>query len=70
MEARNVLSRAWMKRYEDSHPICRAPDPSFVPRRLLYVGSQDHGQLRLLDIDSFPSTQPMKYAALSYCWGP
>ncbi|CZR69617.1 uncharacterized protein PAC_19517 [Phialocephala subalpina] len=33
-------------------------------------GHQDHDQLRLLDIDNFPSTQPMKYAALSYCWGP
>ncbi|KAI1473549.1 HET-domain-containing protein, partial [Daldinia eschscholtzii] len=43
---------------------CNPPDKTFVPHRLLYVGSNDGVEPFLIE-----PTEPTAYACLSYCWG-
>ncbi len=55
---------------------CEHPKPpsNFLPTRLVDVGSQETGGPRLITTELFrddtASLTTVKYAALSYCWGP
>ncbi|KAH9208753.1 heterokaryon incompatibility protein-domain-containing protein, partial [Leptodontidium sp. 2 PMI_412] len=51
------------------HRICRVPDSTFIPRRLIEVGN-DSRDPRLVEELCATSVPRPRYAALSYCWGP
>jgi hypothetical protein len=51
-----------------SHPLCARPDESFVPSRLLSIGSIS-GVSTIKLCDPVHSTEPVEWAALSHCWG-
>lgn len=59
---RNV--RPWLDVCSESHKWCKLNIKSFMPTRLLDMGaSDDKLHVRICD------GQPLKYVALSYCWG-
>jgi hypothetical protein len=63
----------WMKKHlkvcEASHYA--GPASTFQPSRLLDLGSDlDNGDFRLINTADGEATNPLQYAALSYCWGP
>ena len=65
-EMAHFVSRRWIHYCNRNH-ICRRDAPHQVPRRLLWVGSQDRPELRLVDtqlIEVFA-----EYIALSHRWG-
>lgn len=51
----------------ERHPACRPSDPDFAPRRLLSIQSLSGDQVTLVESSRIG---PLRYAALSYCWGP
>lgn len=66
--------RKWIDDCISEHPLCQAEGPPFVPTRLLYVGDEEHHELRLILTAVDPTLQDfhdaqVSYAALSYCWG-
>ncbi|KAM0195743.1 hypothetical protein ACHAPQ_003065 [Fusarium lateritium] len=54
----------------------KSSDPEFLPTRLIDVGTQRGDDARLVITADLPKSQddpgshPIKYATLSYCWGP
>ncbi|OCK72847.1 HET-domain-containing protein [Lepidopterella palustris CBS 459.81] len=62
------MARRWLRECRSSpdHSNCGPQRPNLLPRRVLYVGTQDHPKLRLFEP---PPQQHLPYAALSYCWG-
>lgn len=63
----------WLQRCEE-HPECTVSDGSYVPTRLIDVGTKEgSGKLCLIEtmkyrLPGITSTQS-RYVALSYCWG-
>jgi hypothetical protein len=54
------------------HPICRVPNPTFTPKRLIEIkGSVGATTLRLVELRNGQSASnaSTQYCALSYCWG-
>jgi hypothetical protein len=53
--------------------MCEAPNPDFIPRRLVDVGSENI-EPHLIDTEdhglSNYASAHFQYATLSYCWGP
>ncbi|KAG6354642.1 hypothetical protein INS49_004660 [Diaporthe citri] len=61
---------SWAKNCEQHHSACngnflRSSGRTVAPRRLIDVGLSGQPDVRLVRTDD----QPLKYAALSYCWG-
>ncbi len=56
----------WMKSCENSHGQCHTPF-SFLPTRLLDVGSESDSRLRLVLGKDVPRRS--RYLTLSHCWG-
>ena len=54
----------WLQYCTKTHPHCAIPDPTFIPRRVMFVGRRGSNPFLTED-------QPIhcQYAALSYCWG-
>ncbi|CAI6340725.1 unnamed protein product [Periconia digitata] len=59
---------SWVNECVGSHSICRVPDHSYVPRRLLQVGNELSGPRLVLR--EAVGEEDRRYCALSYCWGP
>jgi hypothetical protein len=55
----------WLLHCIENHESCKPPDPSYIPRRLIHVGSSGKEEPSLVE----PS-KPVLYLCLSYCWGP
>ncbi|KAL6704544.1 hypothetical protein ACN47E_008173 [Coniothyrium glycines] len=55
----------WIDDCAQTHDQCKDPDRTFAPTRLIKI-SGDNGQ----DVHLVSSTGPVKYAVLTYCWGP
>lgn len=55
----------WLSHCIENHESCKPPDPSYIPHRLIHVGSFGKEEPSLVE----PS-QPVPYLCLSYCWGP
>jgi hypothetical protein len=68
----SFLERALESCTIDCHPPTKT---SFLPTRLLDLGTDPASQPRLIitadsiDIAALNPTEPLRYAALSYCWG-
>ncbi|KAH0559419.1 hypothetical protein GP486_004066 [Trichoglossum hirsutum] len=69
--SRNPLSyqnvkkiKLWLKECGKKHKICNSNKTSFSPTRLIAVGSSGD-PLRIV----LSEGRPLKYVALSYCWG-
>ncbi|PYI01882.1 heterokaryon incompatibility protein [Aspergillus sclerotiicarbonarius CBS 121057] len=58
-------AQQWLSYCEEHDEACHPPNPGFVPRRLVDVGSWDGSREPFL----FEPTTPVRYACLSYCWG-
>ena len=54
--------KRWLNGCRAEHSRCSVPDPLFRPRRLIEICNS--GIIKLIE----PSS-PLKYIALSYCWG-
>ncbi|KAH8665061.1 heterokaryon incompatibility protein-domain-containing protein [Tricladium varicosporioides] len=62
----------WIQRCEQSHEICSGAvsrDRLSRPKRLLHLGDLDRSPQPLL-VETESMELLVKYAALSYCWGP
>ncbi|KAI1192544.1 HET-domain-containing protein [Nemania serpens] len=58
--------RGWLQNCIQNHPECSHPASEFVPTRLLKIWtSQGTRLIQLIE----PNGSPVRYAALSYCWG-
>lgn len=58
--------RGWLQNCVQNHPECSHPASEFVPTRLLKVWtSQGRRLIQLIESDG----SPVRYTALSYCWG-
>ncbi|KAK2769598.1 heterokaryon incompatibility protein [Colletotrichum kahawae] len=57
----------WLRNCVEKHPACRPSDPDFGPRGLLRIQSPSDDQVTLVESSRIG---PLRYAALSYCWGP
>ncbi|CZR61292.1 uncharacterized protein PAC_11188 [Phialocephala subalpina] len=58
----------WLKQCTEHHGRCNATVPeSWAPTRLLDIGTDNDGYVRLVERDSLLPGQP--YATLSHCWG-
>ncbi|KAH8786754.1 heterokaryon incompatibility protein-domain-containing protein, partial [Hyaloscypha sp. PMI_1271] len=55
----------WLSHCIENYESCKPPDPSYIPRRLIHVGSFGKEEPSLVE----PS-KPVLYLCLSYCWGP
>ncbi|KAJ4208907.1 hypothetical protein NW759_013508 [Fusarium solani] len=55
----------WLSYCLEHDEACAMPNPGFMPRRLIDVGSWDGSREPFL----FRPCQPAPYACLSYCWG-
>ncbi|KAH6719513.1 heterokaryon incompatibility protein-domain-containing protein [Leptodontidium sp. MPI-SDFR-AT-0119] len=55
----------WLTHCVDHDEKCRIPNPSYMPRRLLNVGTWEPDREPFL----FEPAVPVPYACLSYCWG-
>lgn len=59
--------RRWLHRCEsERHPCCKNSRNWQSPTRLVDVGNKDSKDIRIYITDP---ERPVKYAALSYCWG-
>ncbi|KAH6703088.1 heterokaryon incompatibility protein-domain-containing protein [Leptodontidium sp. MPI-SDFR-AT-0119] len=66
---RTAVANRWLDACVQRHRICRVPDSTFIPRRLIEVGN-DSRDPRLVEELCATSVLRPRYAALSYCWGP
>ncbi|KAF2750468.1 HET-domain-containing protein [Sporormia fimetaria CBS 119925] len=58
------LCKAWFQRCYNKHPGCNPPSPRFTPTRLIYVGDSTPRLCLSKDLNG-----PVRFAALSHCWG-
>ncbi|KAK4212788.1 heterokaryon incompatibility protein [Rhypophila decipiens] len=58
-------AREWLSFCVERHEGCEPPNPSYLPRRLMNVGSWDGSHEPFL----VEPTKPTPYACLSCCWG-
>jgi hypothetical protein len=56
--------KSWLDSCHASHKLCHPNRAPFAPTRVLDIGSSDN-KIRI----HICNGSPMKYAALSYCWG-
>jgi hypothetical protein len=63
------LASSWLNDCISNHPQCRPAfdDENWAPSRLIYVGSLDDPELRIVATSSL--TDKVPYAALSHRWG-
>lgn len=59
--------RLWLEACESDHVDCR-PKTTCLPTRLIDVGFESGSSPRLVYSNEL-KTKPVRYAALSYCWG-
>ncbi|KAK3986006.1 pantothenate transporter [Cladorrhinum sp. PSN332] len=65
------LINQWSKICLKTHERCSQtqPNSSFLPRRLIDVGTASSPTLRLVTTSGFPPESDRRYLALSHCWG-
>lgn len=63
--------RGWLKSCMENHPQCRLqPRGQSLPKRLIRLNESSDGSLQLnLVLVQEECKEPVRYAALSYCWG-
>jgi hypothetical protein len=72
--------RKWLKTCQENHTNCCVKDKSFSPKRLVRISGQDLSNTLCNPLSEFrfpddptlkliEPTEPVPYAALSYCWG-
>ncbi|KAK0660866.1 heterokaryon incompatibility protein-domain-containing protein [Cercophora samala] len=62
--------KAWLRGCDDEHPSCQQVGSSWLPTRLIYIGTDDHVTPRLVQVSAARLPLSTRYIALSYCWGP
>ena len=72
--ATTAIIKNWVHDCTTSHPLCKPPDQSFLPSRLIDVGDERSKDARLILTRDASDCQQMneksaRYIALSYCWG-
>ncbi|KAH7176061.1 heterokaryon incompatibility protein-domain-containing protein [Dactylonectria macrodidyma] len=67
------LAKHWLQNCVENHPGCQPTDGigelSWLPTRLLYVGSPTSECLRLVSTSSLKEQNQVSYAVLSHRWG-
>lgn len=67
-----LLSRRWLTKCREEHQKCRRKfenTDSFLPTRLLDVGSPGEPSICLKLSKDLPQKEGIQYTTLSYCWG-
>ncbi|KAK4663984.1 uncharacterized protein QC763_501080 [Podospora pseudopauciseta] len=62
--------KTWLRTCDDEHPSCQNADSSWLPTRLIYIGTHDNITPRLIQVSGASLPLTTQYIALSYCWGP
>lgn len=63
-----VQIKDWFRICEDSHSDCGSKWEYHLPNRLIDLGTDDAGSLRLVRTAGLKLNR-VRYTALSYCWG-
>ncbi|KAI0551675.1 heterokaryon incompatibility protein-domain-containing protein [Xylaria curta] len=66
------LWRYWLNTCLTTHSYCRVAEHSlqpFVPKRLIQILQDDHGESTLWRLVCYPVSDATQYITLSHCWG-
>ena len=62
------IAKSWIRQCS-AHAACQLyPGSSFVPTRLIYIGSSNKSVVKLIETLESPRSNQPQYMALSHCW--